>query len=156
MDHSKQSSFEEISEFLASACTNVTELDPKQSRKIWQNWKAAFPLRPKRPHAILDKTLFNRISWATGSLNGRLGIAKYESADATGLHVLLCDHLGGWTCVLEKMPDLDSVNANLIVIPLDYSWTLCVQEWGPPSLLDRYVFLEPKLDGSCVDGHLPS
>jgi hypothetical protein len=148
----------EIMGFLLTECDSVEELSAKQARSIWRDWHRACPLKKKRPHAILGETIVDRLLQATGRLNGRNAQDAYRRCDAPVLFVLTLDQLAGWRCECTSPPAVDSLDADLIVSPADFSWTFGTRkhEGRPDSDLMRFVYVEPDMDGSFPGDHLPT
>ncbi len=152
----KQTAIERTSEFLHSKCDRVVEMNPKAVRAVWKAWRIATPLRPKRHGQTGSETLFDRISWVTGSLNGRRGIEAFNAMGAQACHVFMCDHLTGWT-IARRPIEIEAVDENLVITPIDFSWTFAIQKFsGRLSYLERYVFVAPMMDDLDVDGFLRS
>lgn len=159
MTLARKSTLTEIARLLVSECDTVDELSPQETRRVWREWHKTFPLKPKPPHSLLDETIVDRLIQVTGRLNGRNAMASYKNRDSSVLFILALGQLTGWQCQCTTPPSIETLNANLIVSPYDFAWTFGTQRksWDDTGTDPRrFVYLEPNLDGSCADGHLPS
>ena len=109
----------------------------------WRDWYTAFPIREKRPHEILGDTVARRLLDVTRRLNGRNAIQSYLNNFQAPVTVLAAESLVGWRCDSNAPISFESLSADVLAFPPDYSWVFCNMGYSERySKLLRYVYVD--------------
>ena len=142
MSTPEKSTTDEIAQLLVAKSGSVEELSPSEVRAVWRDWFRAFPLEMRPGRRILSATLIDRLQKVGGHSNGGQAIVAYHESKSPTWMVLTLEQQKGWRCGSVNPPAVETLTADLVVTPADFSWTFGMQcKSSDSSVFERFAYL---------------